>query len=162
MRFSLFRRFTYEFHNRWKTHSEEDRDILIFADNRQQSEGDLSSERTIVCRLLQEIGSLSPELRQCHRGSRQSGGPGPGIPLSWSWTCMVFIAVFVICLCDALAARRELWLIAFVERSRHRCQLLLDACLSPRINPVMRLQAGCSVHGGGLPFGDTRVRLLGG
>lgn len=41
--FPSSRKFVYEFHDRWKTHSEEDRDILVFADNRQQSAGDLET-----------------------------------------------------------------------------------------------------------------------
>jgi 5-methylcytosine-specific restriction endonuclease McrA len=38
----------YAFHSRWKDHSEEDRDILIFADNRQQSEADLEARDRIL------------------------------------------------------------------------------------------------------------------
>jgi len=38
-----FKNFLYQFHNRWKTHSEEDRDILVFADNRQQGSADLET-----------------------------------------------------------------------------------------------------------------------
>lgn len=41
--FPAFRKFVYEFHDRWRTHSEDDRDVLVFADNRQQSVGDLET-----------------------------------------------------------------------------------------------------------------------
>lgn len=44
----LFREFVYEFHDRWKKHSEEDRDILVFADSRQQSEADLEARDRIM------------------------------------------------------------------------------------------------------------------
>ena len=41
--YPVFRKFVYEFHNRWRTHSEDDRDILVFADNRQQGQADLET-----------------------------------------------------------------------------------------------------------------------
>lgn len=44
----LFRKFVYEFHSRWKIHSEDDRDILVFADNRQQSFTDLETRDRIL------------------------------------------------------------------------------------------------------------------
>jgi hypothetical protein len=44
----VFRKFIYEFHDRWRTHKEDDRDILIFADNRQQSVGDLENRDRIL------------------------------------------------------------------------------------------------------------------
>lgn len=43
-----FRDFTYEFHHRWKQHSDDDRDILIFSDNRQQSLADLESRERLL------------------------------------------------------------------------------------------------------------------
>ena len=43
-----FRDFTYEFHRRWKLHSDDDRDILIFSDNRQQSLADLENRDKIL------------------------------------------------------------------------------------------------------------------
>lgn len=46
--YPLFRKFVYEFHNRWREHKEEDRDILVFADNRQQSQGDLEARDRIL------------------------------------------------------------------------------------------------------------------
>jgi len=46
--FPVFKKFVYEFHDRWKTRSEEDRDILIFADNRQQSAADLETRDRIL------------------------------------------------------------------------------------------------------------------
>jgi len=46
--YAVLRKFLYTFHGRWKDHSEDDRDILIFADNRQQSEGDLEARDRIL------------------------------------------------------------------------------------------------------------------
>lgn len=46
--FPAFRKFVYEFHDRWRTHSEDDRDILVFADNRQQSQVDLEARDRIL------------------------------------------------------------------------------------------------------------------
>ena len=46
--YPVFRKFLYEFHDRWKTRSEDDRDILFFADNRQQSAGDLENRDRIL------------------------------------------------------------------------------------------------------------------
>lgn len=43
-----FRNFTYEFHRRWKLHSDDDRDILIFSDNRQQSFVDLENRERVL------------------------------------------------------------------------------------------------------------------
>ncbi|MBF8300740.1 MAG: hypothetical protein HW394_1110, partial [Acidobacteria bacterium] len=43
-----FRDFTYEFHRRWKLHSDDDREILIFSDNRQQSLADLEIREKIL------------------------------------------------------------------------------------------------------------------
>jgi hypothetical protein len=42
------RTFLHEFHSRWKGHHEEDRDILLFSDNRQQSKGDLESRDRVL------------------------------------------------------------------------------------------------------------------
>ncbi|MDO8723302.1 MAG: DUF262 domain-containing protein [Syntrophales bacterium] len=49
-----FREFTYEFHRRWKLHSDDDRDILIFSDNRQQSKADLENRDKILCQAFFE------------------------------------------------------------------------------------------------------------
>ncbi len=46
--YAVFRRFLYEFHDRWRAHSEDDRDILFFADNRQQSAADLENRDRIL------------------------------------------------------------------------------------------------------------------
>ena len=43
-----FREFTYEFHHRWKVSSEDDRDILIFSTNRQQSLANLENRDKIL------------------------------------------------------------------------------------------------------------------
>jgi len=44
----FFHRFLIEFHERWKNHHEEDRDILIFSDNRQQSAVDLENRDRVM------------------------------------------------------------------------------------------------------------------
>jgi hypothetical protein len=44
----LFRRFLIAFHGRWKTRNEDDRDILIFSDNRQQSAVDLENRDRVM------------------------------------------------------------------------------------------------------------------
>ena len=45
--YPVLRKFVYTFHSRWKEHGEADRDILVFADNRQQSEVDLEARDRI-------------------------------------------------------------------------------------------------------------------
>ncbi len=42
------RTFLHEFHGRWKAHHEEDRDILLFSDNRQQSKTDLENRDRVL------------------------------------------------------------------------------------------------------------------
>jgi hypothetical protein len=42
------RTFLHEFHARWKKHHEDDRDILIFSDNRQQSKVDLENRERVL------------------------------------------------------------------------------------------------------------------
>jgi hypothetical protein len=44
----LFRRFIIAFHERWRNRHEDDRDILIFADNRQQSAVDLENRDRVM------------------------------------------------------------------------------------------------------------------
>jgi len=44
----LFRRFVVAFHERWKAHHEDDRDILLFSDNRQQSAIDLENRDRVM------------------------------------------------------------------------------------------------------------------
>lgn len=39
--YQAIRKFQYEFFKRWKEHSEDDKDILLFSDNRQQAQSDL-------------------------------------------------------------------------------------------------------------------------
>ena len=39
--YELIRSFVYAFHERWQSHHEDDRDILLFSDSRQQSKTDL-------------------------------------------------------------------------------------------------------------------------
>ena len=51
----LFRRFLIALHERWKNHHEEDRDILIFSDNRQQSEVDLGNRDRVMRQAFFEI-----------------------------------------------------------------------------------------------------------
>lgn len=46
--YTKIRTFLHEFHTRWKGHHEEDRDILLFSDNRQQSKGDLESRDRVL------------------------------------------------------------------------------------------------------------------
>jgi hypothetical protein len=46
--YEMFRRFTIKFHERWKAHHEEDRDILVFSDNRQQSAIDLENRERVT------------------------------------------------------------------------------------------------------------------
>jgi hypothetical protein len=43
-----FRRFVVQFHQRWRTHHEEDRDVLVFSDNRQQSAVDLENRDRVM------------------------------------------------------------------------------------------------------------------
>lgn len=43
-----FRRFIIGFHERWKAHHEDDRDILLFSDNRQQSAVDLENRDRVM------------------------------------------------------------------------------------------------------------------
>lgn len=42
------REFIYRFHERWQRHQEDDRDILIFSDNRQQSKVDIENRDRII------------------------------------------------------------------------------------------------------------------
>jgi hypothetical protein len=42
------REFVYQFHERWQQHHENDRDILIFSDNRQQSKVDLENRDRVI------------------------------------------------------------------------------------------------------------------
>ncbi len=42
------REFVYQFHERWQQHHEDDRDILIFSDNRQQSKVDLENRDRVI------------------------------------------------------------------------------------------------------------------
>jgi hypothetical protein len=42
------REFLYKFHERWQQHHEDDRDILVFSDNRQQSKVDLENRDRII------------------------------------------------------------------------------------------------------------------
>ena len=46
--FPRIRTFLHEFHTRWKKHHEDDRDILIFSDNRQQSKADLENRDRVL------------------------------------------------------------------------------------------------------------------
>jgi Protein of unknown function DUF262/HNH endonuclease len=46
--YELFRRFTIAFHQRWKVHHEDDRDVLLFSDNRQQSAIDLENRDRVM------------------------------------------------------------------------------------------------------------------
>ena len=46
--FPKIRAFLHEFHTRWKKHHEDDRDILIFSDNRQQSKADLENRERVL------------------------------------------------------------------------------------------------------------------
>jgi hypothetical protein len=46
--YPTLRKFVYEFHERWREHKEDDRDMLFFADNRQQSMGDLENRDRIL------------------------------------------------------------------------------------------------------------------
>lgn len=45
---SLIRNFVKDFHERWKDRSEDDRDVVIFADNRQQSGGEIEVRDRII------------------------------------------------------------------------------------------------------------------
>jgi hypothetical protein len=47
-RYEIFRSFIIAFHQRWKAHLEEDRDILVFSDNRQQSAVDLENRDRVM------------------------------------------------------------------------------------------------------------------
>lgn len=42
------REFVYQFHERWRRHREDDRDILVFSDNRQQSKIDLENRDRVI------------------------------------------------------------------------------------------------------------------
>jgi hypothetical protein len=44
----IFRRFIVSFHERWRAHHEDDRDILVFSDNRQQSAFDLENRDRVM------------------------------------------------------------------------------------------------------------------
>lgn len=46
--YQAMRAFLYRFHERWQRHREDDRDILIFSDNRQQSKIDLENRDRII------------------------------------------------------------------------------------------------------------------
>lgn len=46
--YELFREFVIAFHGRWKAHQEDDRDILLFSDNRQQSAIDLENRDRVM------------------------------------------------------------------------------------------------------------------
>jgi 5-methylcytosine-specific restriction endonuclease McrA len=46
--FPKMRSFLHEFHARWKEHHEDDRDILLFSDNRQQSKVDLENRDRVL------------------------------------------------------------------------------------------------------------------
>jgi hypothetical protein len=46
--YPLIREFVYQIHERWQQHHEDDRDILIFSDNRQQSKVDLENRDRII------------------------------------------------------------------------------------------------------------------
>jgi Protein of unknown function DUF262/HNH endonuclease len=46
--YDTFRRFVIAFHERWKVHSEDDRDILVFSDSRQQSQIDLENRDRVT------------------------------------------------------------------------------------------------------------------
>jgi len=48
----VFRRFISAFHERWKAHHEDDRDILVFSDNRQQSAIDLENRDRVMRQAL--------------------------------------------------------------------------------------------------------------
>lgn len=50
----LFRDFVLDFHDRWKERKEDDRDILIFADNRQQSGGEIEVRDRVIRQLFFE------------------------------------------------------------------------------------------------------------
>jgi hypothetical protein len=45
---ALFRKFFVAFHERWRSHHEDDRDILIFSNNRQQSAVDLENRDRVM------------------------------------------------------------------------------------------------------------------
>jgi hypothetical protein len=59
-------KFVYQFHERWQQHHENDRDILVFSDNRQQSKVDLENRDRIIRQAffeyLQDIGINLPTL----------------------------------------------------------------------------------------------------
>ncbi len=48
----LFRHFLIDFHERWKAHREDDRDILVFSDNRQQSAAEIEIRNRILRQLF--------------------------------------------------------------------------------------------------------------
>jgi len=47
-RYEVFRRFVIAFHQRWKEHHEDDRDILVFSDSRQQGAVDLENRERVM------------------------------------------------------------------------------------------------------------------
>lgn len=51
----LFREFVYDFYDRWHSRKEEDRDILIFSDNRQQTSGEIETRQRILRQLFYEF-----------------------------------------------------------------------------------------------------------
>jgi hypothetical protein len=51
----VFQRFIVAFHERWKAHHEDDRDILVFSDNRQQSAVDLENRDRVMRQALFEF-----------------------------------------------------------------------------------------------------------
>lgn len=54
LHYPFLRKFLYEFHQRWREHSEDDRDILLFSDSRQQSQNDLEIRHRILRALFFE------------------------------------------------------------------------------------------------------------
>lgn len=55
----LFREFIISFHERWKRRSEDDNEVLIFSDNRQQTQGEIAIRQRIIRQLFFEYSEDS-------------------------------------------------------------------------------------------------------
>lgn len=53
--YPLFRKFFYDFYQRWRNHSEEDRDVILFSDSRQQSQAEVETRDRVIRQLFFEF-----------------------------------------------------------------------------------------------------------
>jgi 5-methylcytosine-specific restriction endonuclease McrA len=52
---AAFQRFVHQFHQRWRDRHEDDRDVLVFSDNRQQSRAEIETRHRVVRQLFFEF-----------------------------------------------------------------------------------------------------------